>query len=234
MGKSFAGAQLAIENGQTLNEEAGRQYVAFVNELDRQVGYHVSLTEGTRTWERQNYLFVNQSKPGFNPAWSPDRPSVHQLGNAADLGGFVGTRGSKAQVVAHRIAGDYGFWFPLDYELWHAEYRGGARLIAPAGIRFTFGLPAKPDAAEIPAEVLIEVKEQRMFILWYTDKNPTTVNGKAVKNGDQFLYVPGRGFVHIWDAGALAQLGTLDVKTIQANRLQFENVYRAVVTEQAL
>lgn len=234
MGKSYAGAQLAIENGQTLNAEAGRQYIAFVNEVDRQVGYHVPLTEGTRTWERQNYLYVNQHKPGFNPAWPPDRPSVHQLGNAADMGGLVGFRGTKAQVTAHRIGPDYGFTFPIGSELWHAEYHGNAKLVAPAGIRFTYGQTATPDAPEIPAEVIQELKEQRMFILWYTDVNPTSLNGTAVKNGDQFLYVPGRGFIHIWDEGALGQIGSLDLKTLQANKLQFENVYRAVVTEKAL
>lgn len=234
MGKNYAGDQLAIENGQTLNLEAGRQYIALVNDLDHQVGYHVPLTEGTRTWERQNYFYVNQHKPGFNPAYSPDRPSDHQWGNAADMGGLVGTTGSRAQIVAHRIADDYGFDFPIGNEKWHARYKGGARLIAPAGITFTFGRTSIPAGPTVPPEVLDLIKESRMFILWYTDPNPTTINGKTVQKGDQFLFVPGRGIVKIWDGGALGEIGAMKLETKQLNRLQFENVYRVIVTEPAL
>jgi hypothetical protein len=139
----YAGVQVAVGNGQTVNAsvapyvEAHRRAV-LAHPLVRKAGItEVPVVEGTRTFARQLYLFENQNRPGFNPAFPPDRPSDHQWGNAVDWGAMAGYRGSPVQIALGETAADFDAECPYDYELWHYLYHGRTPLP---------GLPPKREA----------------------------------------------------------------------------------------
>jgi len=146
---------IPIENGQQLDAEAGRQYIAFINDLDQRLGRHIPLTEGFRSPERQKHLYDSwrAGVPGYNPAYSPADPRANHLrGRCVDIGGGVGITSSVAHQTARAIAPAYGYSFNVPGEGWHAEYVGGATLIAPEGITFSFGRPAPAPAPATPQE----------------------------------------------------------------------------------
>lgn len=123
--RDFAGPQVAIDSSNTINASV-KPYLDALTEAVladpavKAAGItELAYTEGTRTWARQNYLFVNKDQPGFNPAYSPDRPSDHQWGNAIDFGSGAGYAGTPVQLALHRLGPRFGWTFPIDYELWH-------------------------------------------------------------------------------------------------------------------
>ena len=123
--RDYAGPQVAIGNGQTINATVKPYLDALTAAVLADPAVIAAgltslvYTEGTRTWARQNYLFVNQDRPGFNAAYSPDRPSDHQWGNAIDFGSGAGYAGTPVQLALHRLGPRYGFSFPISNELWH-------------------------------------------------------------------------------------------------------------------
>lgn len=133
MARTYAGIQADIGDGQTINSEVKPYLEALLDAVAVATNVRPTITEGTRTWDRQNYLYVNRFKPGFNSAWPPDRPSVHQLGRALDFGSGAGYAGNPVQVALHTLGPLYGFAFPIKTELWHAEWDAKrAPKVAPA------------------------------------------------------------------------------------------------------
>jgi hypothetical protein len=119
-----AGSQSFIGNGQTLNADAARYWLALVARILRETGIVIVATEGTRNYARQMYLWVNRNKPGFNPAWHPDSPYAYHLsGRAVDVGSGVGYLTTRASAAFYRLAGLYGFRPTVQGEPWHFEWR---------------------------------------------------------------------------------------------------------------
>jgi len=118
------GPQASIGNGQTLNVDAARHWNAMVAEIKQATGIAIVATEGTRSWERQNYLYVNRNRPGFNPAWSPDDPRAnHVAGRCVDVGSNVGYVKTREAIVFRQYAASYGFHETVRGEPWHFEWR---------------------------------------------------------------------------------------------------------------
>jgi hypothetical protein len=119
-----AGVQASIGNGQTLNADAARYWLALVAVIYRLHGIVIDPTEGTRTKERQGYLYANRNRPGFNPAWPADSPfAYHVSGRAVDVGSGVGYLATIASQVFYAMAGLYGFRPTVKGEPWHFEWR---------------------------------------------------------------------------------------------------------------
>jgi hypothetical protein len=119
-----AAAQASIGNGQTMNADAARYWVALVAAVAAFCGVSPVATEGTRTYARQMFLWVNRNKPGFNPAWHPDSPYAYHLsGRAVDVGSGVGFLATVVSVAFYKLAGLYGFRPTVKGEPWHFEWR---------------------------------------------------------------------------------------------------------------
>lgn len=120
------GAQLSIGNGQTLNADAARHFLALVAEIFDETGIVILATEGTRTFARQSTLYTGwvARLPGYNPAWPPNSPFAYHLsGRAVDVGSGVGYRVTLASQAFYERAGKYGFRASIAGEPWHFEWR---------------------------------------------------------------------------------------------------------------
>ena len=121
-----AGPQRALgTRGQTINADAWPYFDALLRAVVKETGanYDDLITEATRIWARQNYLYVNRNKPGFNPAWPPDDArAFHVAGNAVDFGAGAGYRGTPVQRALHRIGPTLGIFFEISNELWHGAF----------------------------------------------------------------------------------------------------------------
>lgn len=119
-----AGPQASIGNGQTMNADAAVYWHALVAAVFVACGVWVVATEGTRTWQRQFYLWVNRLRPGFNPAWHPDDPRAnHVAGRCVDVGSGVGFILTLVSAAFYKLAGLYGFRATVPGEPWHFEWR---------------------------------------------------------------------------------------------------------------
>jgi hypothetical protein len=119
-----AGRQASIGNGQTMNADAAAYALALRALVFAMVGVWVVFTEGTRTYDRQNYLYVNRNKPGFNPAWPPwSIFAYHMRGRAVDVGSQVGYINTPVSRAFYSVAGAYGFRPTVAGEPWHFEWR---------------------------------------------------------------------------------------------------------------
>jgi hypothetical protein len=119
-----SGRQSSIGNGQTLNADAALYWKALQSAVFLLVGVWVIATEGTRTYARQMYLWVNRNRPGFNPAWHPDNPRAYHLsGRAVDVGSGVGYVATAVSKAFYKLAGSYGFRATVPGEPWHFEWR---------------------------------------------------------------------------------------------------------------
>jgi hypothetical protein len=119
-----AGRQAVIGNGQTMNADAAAYALALRALVFAMVGVWVIYTEGTRTYDRQNYLYVNRNKPGFNPAWPPwSIFAYHMSGRAVDVGSEVGYVKTAVSRAFYSVAGAYGFRPTVPGEPWHFEWR---------------------------------------------------------------------------------------------------------------
>lgn len=120
------GPQRALgSRGQTINSDAWPYFDAFLLTVSAITGvpYDDLVLEGTRTAERQDYLYRNRNRPGFNPAWpSTSDNAFHMKGDALDVGAGAGRRGSLVQLTCHSLGPQFGIFFELDYELWHARF----------------------------------------------------------------------------------------------------------------
>lgn len=74
-------------------------------------GGRITITSGYRSVEEQTALWNKSDKTGKMVA--PPGRSNHNRGIAADLGGDLG--------LAHKLAPQYGLYFPMSYEPWHIE-----------------------------------------------------------------------------------------------------------------
>lgn len=144
-----AGLQASIGNGQTMNADAAIYWRLLVAAVAAACGVWVVATEGTRTYARQLYLYVNRNRPGFNPAWSPDSPYAYHLsGRAVDVGSGVGYLATLVSIAFYRLAGLYGFRPTVKGEPWHFEWR--LEWVSPA-IRAAVGtVPASTSTKPIP------------------------------------------------------------------------------------
>ncbi|GAA0959173.1 M15 family metallopeptidase [Frigoribacterium faeni] len=159
MATDYAGPQVSIGNGQTINATVAPYLAALTAAVLADPAVvaagitTLTYTEGTRTWARQNYLFVNQGKPGFNPAYSPDRPSDHQWGNAIDFGSGAGYAGTPVQLALHRLGPIYGFSFPIKNELWHGVCDPATAQPLPA--------PTLPEEEDMIDILLLKAPQER-------------------------------------------------------------------------
>lgn len=119
-----SGPQATIGNSQTMNADAAKYFNALRRDVQAATGVAVIATEGTRTWERQNYLYVNRNEPGFNPAWPPNSPyAYHMSGRAVDVGSGVGYVNTAVSKDFYGRAGAFGFKPTIEHEPWHFEWR---------------------------------------------------------------------------------------------------------------
>lgn len=121
-----AGPQVGIGNGQTLNADAARYWLALVAAIYVAHGFTIVATEGTRNYARQRDLYQGwvQRRDGFNPAWSPDSPYAYHLsGRAVDVGSRVGYLATAESKAFYALAGLYGFRPTVKGETWHFEWR---------------------------------------------------------------------------------------------------------------
>jgi hypothetical protein len=92
-------------------------------EVQRELG----LTSGYRDRATQERLFNASDRTGHSVA----RPghSKHESGSAADLYGFGLSGGPSVSDATKAYVRDnaeqHGLYFPMDYEPWHIQYRGG-------------------------------------------------------------------------------------------------------------
>lgn len=121
-----SGPQASIGNGQTMNEDAAAYFNALCSTIARETGYNIVATEGTRTYDRQKYLYdgwVNR-KRGFNPAYSPTSPYAYHLsGRAVDVGSSVGYVNTPQSRAFYARAGHFGFRATVSGEPWHFEWQ---------------------------------------------------------------------------------------------------------------
>lgn len=142
-----SGPQTPIGNGQTMNTDAATHWNAMVAEIKRDTGIVIVATEGTRSYARQEYLYNNRNKPGFNPAWPPTSPYAYHLsGRAVDVGSSVGYVNTNNARVFRAYSGKYGFRETVKGEPWHFEWRSdwvnpGVNLAASSAKP----IPAKPE-----------------------------------------------------------------------------------------
>lgn len=121
-----SGPQAPIGNGQTLNSDAARYYLALVALIALETGIAIVATEGTRTYARQKYLYdgYRAGKAGFNPAWHPDNAQAYHLsGRAVDVGSGVGYLATLASKAFYARASRFGFRPSVPGEPWHFEWR---------------------------------------------------------------------------------------------------------------
>jgi hypothetical protein len=145
-----AGMQRSIGNGQTMNADAAAYALALRALVFAMVGVWVVFTEGTRTYDRQNYLYVNRNKPGFNPAWPPwSIFAYHMSGRAVDVGSEVGYVKTAVSRAFYSVAGAYGFRPTVPGEPWHFEWR--LEWVRPDIRRMVENGTAAPAAATPPA-----------------------------------------------------------------------------------
>jgi len=93
-----------------------------IRRIDAQIGHPLQITEAGRDWAGQNKHYQHYLRYGSPIALSPDAPSLHQLGNAADT--------DEGQTI-HAVMEDHG-WRRTVYrwvngkwtlvERWHYEY----------------------------------------------------------------------------------------------------------------
>lgn len=142
-----AGPQASIGNGQTLNAAAAVYWHMLVAAVFAATRVWVVATEGTRTWDRQLYLWVNRNRPGFNPAWHPDDARAnHVAGWSVDVGSNVGYLATLVSKAFYALAGAYGFRPTIKGEPWHFEWR--SEWVAPH-IRFQAAVQAASPEREI-------------------------------------------------------------------------------------
>lgn len=188
MGTNFAGAQASVGNNQTMNTRAAQYFNALKARILKESGINIVATEGTRTWERQNELYQGylQGKPGYNPAWSPNKPSIHQVGNAVDVGSGVGYVNTDAAKIFRKYARAYGFHETISNEPWHFEFSNP-----------TIDLSQTPEPVEeVPAEDTDD--DMKPFLM------------QRASNGDLALVgLPGSGYVVIRTAAHYAELANV-------------------------
>jgi hypothetical protein len=201
----YAGVQVAVGNGQTVNAsvapyvEAHRQAV-LRHPLVRAAGItEVPVVEGTRTFARQLYLFVNQDMPGFNPAFSPERPSDHQWGNAVDWGAMAGYRGSPVQIALEETAAEFDAECPYDYELWHYLYHGRTPL------------PGTPPKKEADMSTVVYARE----------KAPGTRRGVFGGGFNETFNSKGDADIVV---NLLKSVPSITVETVDATEAQFDRL----------
>lgn len=119
------GPQRALgSRGQTINASSWPYFDALLRAVSARTGvnYDTLIVEGTRTYERQAFLYANRFKPGFNPAYPPDSPyAYHVAGDAVDFGAGAGTRGTPVQRALHELGPSFGIFFEVSNELWHGR-----------------------------------------------------------------------------------------------------------------
>lgn len=119
------GPQRALgSRGQTINVSSWPYFDALLKKVSQVTGvsYDTLIVEGTRTRERQAFLYANRNKPGFNPAYPPDSPyAYHVAGDAVDFGAGAGTRGTPVQKALHQYGPSFGIFFEVSNELWHGR-----------------------------------------------------------------------------------------------------------------
>lgn len=119
------GPQRALgSRGQTINVSTWPYFDALIRKVSAVTGvaYDTLIVEGTRTYERQKFLYENRNKPGFNPAYPPDSPyAYHVAGDAVDFGAGAGTRGTPVQKALHQYGPTFGIFFEVASELWHGR-----------------------------------------------------------------------------------------------------------------
>ncbi|ROS57195.1 hypothetical protein [Frigoribacterium sp. PhB118] len=143
------GTQASIGNGQTLNADAAIYWRLLVAAVAALCGVWVVATEGTRTWQRQFYLWVNRLRPGFNPAWHPDDPRAnHVAGRCVDVGSGVGYVATAVSKAFYRLAGLYGFRATVPGERWHFEWR--LEWVSPAIRAMVGSTPASTSTPPAP------------------------------------------------------------------------------------
>lgn len=159
------GIQASIGNGQTLNADAAVYWRLLVAAVALAVGVWVVATEGTRTYARQLYLYVNRNRPGFNPAWSPDDPRAYHLsGRAVDVGSGVGYVATAVSKAFYRLAGLYGFRATVKGEPWHFEWR--LEWVHPsirASVGTTPASPATPTPIRTDDDEMISPEAQQFI-----------------------------------------------------------------------
>jgi len=166
-----SGPQSSIGNGQTLNTDAARYWLALVERIAREHKITIVPTEGTRVYARQKYLYdgyrAGRIDPStgrrFNPAWSPDdRRAYHLSGRAVDVGSSVGYVTTLASQVFYSLAGQYGFRPTVQGEPWHFEWSAtwvGISLEVAATVKQT--IPATPsEEDDMLKPRFIQVKQE--------------------------------------------------------------------------
>lgn len=102
-----------------------QMYAAAPPEVRAELG----LNSAYRSIERQQQLWDASDKSGKMVA--PPGKSKHNHGLAADLYGFGLSKGPKVsdatRAWVHSNAGQYGLYFPMDYEPWHIQWKGDAK-----------------------------------------------------------------------------------------------------------
>lgn len=93
-----------------------------INKFLAALGGRASISSGTRSPERQQQLWEQALKKYGDPEIADNwvaRPgtSRHERGLAKDL--KYADDATRAE--AHRIAEQYGLWFPMSHEPWHVE-----------------------------------------------------------------------------------------------------------------
>jgi hypothetical protein len=191
-----AAAQADIGNGQTLNADAAVYWRLLVAAVAAACGVWVVATEGTRTYARQLYLWVNRNRPGFNPAWHPDDVRANHLsGRAVDVGSGVGYMATAVSRAFYALAGLYGFRAIVPGEPWHFEWR--LEWVSPA-IRALATRPAS--TTPIP---LTELGDQMIHL-------------KGSANRGEALVGP--GYAHSLNREESAVVGQIADKTIDASK----------------
>lgn len=143
------GRQASIGNGQTLNADAAIYWRLLVAAVAGLCGVWVVATEGTRTYARQLYLYVNRNRPGFNPAWHPDDSRAnHVAGRCVDVGSGVGYVATAVSKAFYRLAGLYGFRATVKGEPWHFEWR--LEWVSPAIRAMVGSTPASTSTPPTP------------------------------------------------------------------------------------
>ncbi len=136
---------------QTLQDEAGRQFIAWMNEAHRLLGRTkataLTINEGRRPRARCELLWNQYVARDFAaPRVATLYTSNHLAGTAGDIGGpGAAVLTSTELAVLHSTCEAFG-WFPTGLgfgELWHFDYLGGATKIAKTGIQYVYPSPAQ-------------------------------------------------------------------------------------------
>jgi len=124
---------------QFMRPEPGRQWVALQNQVTEELGYHLPLNEGVRSFadqvrKRQAYEAYRAGRGPWAPLAAIPGTSNHdeKRPGAADHGGPGGrARTSTEKTVVDRLAPEYG-WRPdtVPGEPWHLDYVGNPRRVS--------------------------------------------------------------------------------------------------------